>query len=108
MSGSRATPVAIVLGLLGLAAIPAGVASSWLVSGVGLLRAEEVAVPVAFVLGLGAVAVTRRARFRLDRSVARVGELRVRVARLLAWGAVYLAFSGAMALGFYGLLVLRG
>jgi hypothetical protein len=108
MSGSRATPAAIVLGLLGVAAIPAGVASSWLVSGVGLLRSQEVAVPVAFVLGLSAVAVARRARFRLDRSVARAGEVRVRIARLLAWGAVYLGFSGAMALGFYGLLVLRG
>ena len=108
MSGGRATPTALVLGLLAVAAIPAGIAASWLVSGVGLLRAEEFAVPVAFAVGLTAVAFVRRARFRLARSVVRRGETPVRVARLLAWGSLYLAFSGAIALGFYGLLVLRG
>jgi hypothetical protein len=108
MSASSSARAGIALGLLGLAAIPAGVAASWLVAGVGLLRSEEVAIPLALVLGLGAVATTRRARFRLERSVIRAGEVRIRIARLLAWGAVYIAFSGAMALGFYGLLVLRG
>jgi hypothetical protein len=108
MSGSRATPGAIVLGVLGLAAVPGGVVAAWLLAGVGLLEAEEIAVPVAFALGLAAVAATRRARFRVERSVSRVGEGRVRAARLLAWGAVYLAMTGAIALGFYGLLVLRG
>jgi hypothetical protein len=108
MSGSRATPVAIVLGALGLAAIPAGVAVAWLLGSVGLLGAEEVAVPVGFGFGVAAVAFARRGRFRLERSVLRAGEAPVRFARLLAWGSLYLAMSGAIALGFYGLLVLRG
>jgi hypothetical protein len=108
MSNSRAAPAAIVLGALGVAAVPVGVASSWLLRGVGLLGSTEVAVPAAFVLGLTGVAVARRAGFRLDRSVTRPGEALVRAARLLAWGALYLATTGAIALGFYGLLVLRG
>ena len=59
-------------------------------------------------LALGAVAATRRARFSVERSVFRAGEVRVRVARVVAWGALYLATTGVIALGFYGLLVLRG
>ena len=108
MSGSRAAPAAIVLGALGVAAIPVGIATSWLLGSVGLLGSTEVAVLAAFALGLAAVAVARRAGFRLERSVIRDGESLVRVARLLAWGSLYLATSGAIALGFYGLLVLRG
>jgi hypothetical protein len=105
MSASR---VALLLGALGVLAVPAGVALSWLGSSVGLLPTAEVAVPVGFVLGLGAVAFARRARHRVDRSVARVGARRVRVAGLLAWTSLYIATIGAIALGFYGLLVARG
>lgn len=108
MSGSRAAPAAIVLGALGAAAIPAGVATAWLLGSVGLLGSTEVAVPVAFLLGLAAVALGRRGRLLVERSVSRQGENVVRVARLLAWGALFLAATGAIALGFYGLLVLRG
>jgi hypothetical protein len=108
MSGNRAAPAAIVLGTLGVAAIPAGVVVSWRLGSVGLLGSTEVAVVVAFALGLAAVAVARRAGFRLARSVIRDGERLVRAARLLAWSSLYLATSGAIALGFYGLLVLRG
>jgi hypothetical protein len=61
-------------------------------------------VPVAFVTGLGAVASYRRARAKLERSVFRVSERRVRVARFLALAGLYLAVTGALALGFYGLL----
>ena len=64
--------------------------------------------PVAFALGLVAVALVRRSRFRIARSVTRDGEGLVRAAGVLAWGSVYLATVGAVALGFYGLLVVRG
>jgi uncharacterized membrane protein (DUF441 family) len=109
MSGSSAAARAgAVMGALTVAALPAGVAVAWLSRGVSLLEAMEVAVPAAFVLGLVTVAVVRRARFRLDRSVNRPAARVVRFARLLAWGGLYLAATGAIALGFYGLLVLRG
>jgi hypothetical protein len=108
MSSSRAATTAMVLGLLALAAIPVGGAVSNEVKGIGLVKAMEFAVPAAFVLGLAAVSAARRARFTLDRSVRRPGERAVRAARFLAWTSLYLACTGGIALGFYGLLVLRG
>jgi hypothetical protein len=71
---------------------------------VGLLEAELVAVPAAFVLGLVAVAASRRARYRLERSVRRVGARMVRAGRLAAWTGVYLGLTGGLALAFYGVL----
>ena len=95
------------LGLLALAALPIGGVVSNRLKGVGLLEAMEFAVPAAFVLGLAAVAAARRARFSLERSVRRPGEGVVRTARFLAWSGLYIACTGGIALGFYGLLVLR-
>jgi|SRR4051794_10297413 hypothetical protein len=109
MSGSsRRAAAAIVLGSLAVAAIPVGVAAAWRLEDVDLLQAVEIAVAVAIVLGLLAVSVGRRARYRVDRSVSRRGEGVVRVARAVAWLGLYLGISGAVALGFYGLLVIRG
>src|SRR5580765_4414744 len=108
MSDSRTAPAALVLAVLAAAAIPVGVAAAWLTTQIALLDALEVAVPVALVLGLAAVAVARRARYRVERSVRRDGEGVVRAARLLAWGSLLLAASGAIALGFYGVLVAVG
>jgi hypothetical protein len=108
MSSSRAAGTAIGLGALALLALPIGGVVSQQLKGVGLLQAMEVAVPAAFVLGLGAVASARRARFSLDRTVRRPGERAVRLSRFLAWTGLYIACTGAIALGFYGLLVLRG
>ena len=104
MSGSRPARVALVLGLLALAAIPVGAAISAYLPDVRLLEAEIVAVPLAFVLGLTAVAVSRRARLRVERSVRRTGERLARVARLTAWSGVYIAVTGGLALAFYGVL----
>ncbi len=105
MSDSRPAAVAaLVLGLLSLAAIPVAALVSALVSGVHLLNAELVAVPVGFFLGLMAVAVSRRARMRLERSVRRTGARLVRTARLVAWSGVYVAITGGLALAFYGVL----
>ncbi len=60
--------------------------------------------PVALVLGLAAVAVSRRARLRFERSVRRAGGGLVRAARLAAWSGVYVAVTGGLALAFYGVL----
>src|SRR4051812_27643637 len=108
MSGSKSAPTAIVLGALGIAAFPLAVVASRRLGGVTLLRATEVAVAAAFLLGLVAIAFARRGRYRVDRSVTRRGARVAGAARFLAWTALFLAVSGAIALGFYGLLVLRG
>jgi hypothetical protein len=108
MSSSKAARTAILFGVLALAAIPIGAVISDTVKGIGLVKAMEFAVPAALVFGLIAVAASRRARFTLDRSVRRPGERVVRIARLVAWAGLYIACSGGIALGFYGLLVLQG
>ncbi len=104
MSGSREARLAVALGAIAVLAIPVAGACAALTARVQLLPAVYVAVPVAFVAGLGAVAAYRRARAELERSVRRVGEGPVRAARFLAFAGLYLAVTGALALGFYGLL----
>ncbi len=107
MSGSRPTRFAFVLGTLAILAIPAGVAASYFVGSIDVLPALVVATPVALVLGLAAAAASRKARYNLERTVRRVGERRVRFARLVAWAGVYVGVTGLLALGFYGVLRAR-
>jgi hypothetical protein len=105
MSSSRpAAVLAALLGLLALVAVPAAGLLSAYTTQVSLLRAVYVAVPVACVAGLCSVAAYRRSRSRLDRSVRRRGVGAVRAARFLAFAGLYVAVTGALALGFYGLL----
>ena len=108
MSSSRTTAsVGAVLGALAVLAIPAAVGAAALTSRVTLLRSLYASVPAAFVLGLASVGAYRRARSRLQRSVRRSGRRVVAAARLLAFAGLYVAVTGALALGFYGLLHLR-
>ena len=104
MSGSKGAGLGAALGVVAVVAIPAAVAAAAFTTDVRLLPAVYVAVPVAFVVGLGAVASYRRARAELERSVRRAAERPVRIARFLALAGLYLAVTGALALGFYGLL----
>jgi hypothetical protein len=108
MSSSSGGVAAIVVGTLAIAAVPAGVAAAWRLEGVSLIEATKVTVPAGFVLGLIGITIARRARFRVDRSVGRKGARLVRVGRALSWIGVYLAVAGAVALGFYALLEVRG
>jgi protein-S-isoprenylcysteine O-methyltransferase Ste14 len=103
-SSSSAGRAAVVVGALSVLAIPAGIAAAQLLKGVRLLEASTIAVPAGFVLGVVAVSAARRARFKVDRSVWRSGERTARVGRFLAWTGLYLAVTGALALGFYGIL----
>jgi len=109
MSSSKpAGFVALLLGVLALAAIPAGVVASRHIPGLTLIDAAKISVPAAFLLALVGVAVARRARYRVDRSVSRAGAGLARAARFLVWTGMYVACTAALALGFYGLLVVRG
>jgi len=105
MSSSRPAGVAaILLGTLAVVAIPAGVVLAWLSPSVDLLPALVVSVPAAFVLSLLAISAARRARFKVERSLARIGERTARVGRFLAWAGLYFALVGGLALGFYGVI----
>jgi hypothetical protein len=107
MSSSKVTArVAIVLALISILAIPVAAVLAWKTS-LLLLRSLYVAVPVAIVCGLVALSLSRRARYRLDRSVRRAGERIVRTSRWLAWSGLYVGVTGALALVFYGVLRAR-
>ena len=56
MSASRA---AILLGTLGVLAIPVAVALAWVLANVALLTSTEVGVPVGFALGFYGLLVAR-------------------------------------------------
>jgi hypothetical protein len=107
MSGSKSAWVAVAFGTLAVVAIPAGAVASELLSGVGLLYASVIAVPAGLGLGLVGLAFARRARYLLERSVRRAGGRTVRAGRMLVWAGLYLAVTGALALGFYGALRAR-
>jgi hypothetical protein len=94
----------VLLGVLAVAAIPAGVAAARYTSGLRLLETLYVAVPVAVVLGILAVGASRRARFALARSVRAERGGAVRTARFVAWLGLYAGVTGALALAVYGLL----
>jgi hypothetical protein len=93
----------VLLGLLSVACIPAAIAAAHFTS-VDLIQAGY-AVPPAFVLGLLAILVARAARRRSERTIGRVGGMRMaRVGRILGAVGIYLALAGALALGVYQLL----
>src|SRR3954451_9739562 len=100
MSSSRRTMrfVALLFGAIAFLAVPAAVAAAVLLPTVDVLPALVVGVPVAFVCGLIGISASRRARFKVERSVYRAGERTVRVARILVWAGLYVSLVGALAL----------
>ena len=96
------------MGALAAVAVPIGVFCSRWVAGVGLLDAS-IAIPIAVVLGLSAIVLGRRSRQRAEWTLGRVGGRSVaRLGMTLGVVALCLAMTAALALGFYGLLVLLG
>jgi hypothetical protein len=95
----------VLLGLLSLAAIPV----AWYAT-----RLDRVNVPQAVggeavagtLLGLWAVLLGRKARVRVERSLARTGEGAARWGRRLGVLGMCLGLTAALALGFFGLLLL--
>jgi hypothetical protein len=96
-----------VFGLAAVAAIPAGMEVANRSASIGLVRALYFSVPTAAVLGLIGVALARRARFGVARSVRRAGLGLARVSRFLAWTGVYFALIGGISLGVNEILRLR-
>lgn len=97
--------LAVLLGALGVAAIPAGVYVSERSQSVGLLDAAW-AIPVAFGLGVAALLFARGARGKIVRSLERSGgQLRIRTARVLGVLAICIALSAAISVGFFELLL---
>jgi hypothetical protein len=107
-SSSRTARVAGFFGALAVLANPAGVLAARLLKGVPLIRALYVSVPAAVLLALIAVSASRRARLAHARSVYADTGGRRRTSRFLAWAGLYVAVTGAIALGAYGALRAAG
>jgi hypothetical protein len=108
MSSSRTTArAAILLGALGVLAVPLSIAASHELKGVTLLRGLYYAVPTAIACGLVALLVARRARLAGQRSVFAERRGPVRAARWAAWLALYAGITAAIAVGVYWVLRAR-
>jgi hypothetical protein len=107
MSPRAPAGAALAFGLAAVAAIPVGIEVADRSASIGLLPSLYGSVPAAAVLGLIAVALARRARFAVARSVRREGLALTRVSRFLAWTGVYFALIGGISLGVYEILRLR-
>ena len=104
-SSNPAATAALAAGLLAVAALPAAVALAQLSARVRLVQAAAGA-PVAAFLGVAALVLARRARRLSERTLGRAGgEGAARAGRILGVLGLCLAASGAIAIGFYGLLV---
>jgi hypothetical protein len=101
-NSKRAARAAALLGVLAVLAVPAAVLASRLVSGVTLLHSLYVAVATSCVLGLLAVAATRRSRFLAARSVRPEDTGPGLFTRSLAWAGLYVGVTAGLALAVYG------
>jgi hypothetical protein len=94
---------AVLVGLLAVAAVPAGVALTHY-RNIELLKAGWAVVP-GLVLGIASLALARAARRRTERTIGRVGGKRVtRIGQYLGVLGIYLALAAALSVGVYELL----
>jgi hypothetical protein len=104
-SSNHRSSLAVLAGLLAVAAVPAAVLVSRQTAGVELLDAVW-AVPVAAAFGIAALLFARGARGRIRRTLEQAGGTgRVRVGRILGVAGICVALSAGIAVGFYELLV---
>ena len=97
--------VALVLAVLGLLTLPAAVEASRRSKQIGLLDAGY-AIPLAFLLGLVALIMARRARDNLRWLRVREGGTAVaNVAVIVAAIVLCLALTAALSIGFYELVL---
>jgi ABC-type Fe3+ transport system permease subunit len=95
----------MLFGVVAVLAVPAGVLLSNRLAGVTLVQAGW-AVPVAAVAGLTAILFARGARGRIRATLERAGGAgRARAGHLLGAAGICIALSGAIAVGFYELLL---
>ena len=104
MSSSRAGAL---LGALGALSVPGAVAAAQVVSGVTLLGSLYYGIPLALILGLAALVVSRRARLAAQRTVFAERGGPVRAARLLAWLSLYIGVTAGIAVAVYWVLRAR-
>jgi ABC-type uncharacterized transport system permease subunit len=96
--------MSVLLGVFGLATLPAAIAVTERVDGLSLVEAGF-AIPAAIVLGLAAVVIGRRVRSRTRQTLTALPGARVaRFGRVFGYVGLYLALTAALAVGFYAVL----
>jgi len=104
-SSNHRASLAVLLGLVAVAAVPAAIVAAQRIQGIDLLDAAW-AIPFAFAAGVAALLFARGASGTIARTLDRAGGRgRIRTARILAVAGICLALSGSIAVGFYELLV---
>ncbi len=103
MGGNPKAVWSIVVGLLSVAILPAAVVATRYSEAYELLHAGF-AIPVAFALGLGAVALARKARRQRDVTLGRAGGSRAALTgQSLGLAGLWLSGAGAIAIGVFEL-----
>ena len=93
-------------GLAAVLAIPGGVVLSYYSETVTLVESSSSA-GLAILFGLVAIALSRRGRWTLARTLGRArGARTARAGRLLGWLGLCMGMSAGLSVGFYGLLTL--
>jgi hypothetical protein len=95
----------VLFALLSLASIPVALYVSRL-NNVNVPQAVGGEAVAGTLFGLIAIVLARGARIRVERSLSRVGEGTARAGKWLGLLGLCLALTAALALGFYGLLLL--
>jgi hypothetical protein len=95
----------VLLGLLSLAAIPAAWYAT-LLDRVNLPQAVGGEAVAGTLLGLSAIVLARRARVQVELTLSRAGEGTARWGRRFGLLGLCLGLTAALALGFFGLLLL--
>jgi hypothetical protein len=104
-SSNHRASLALLLGLLGAAAVPVSIGLAHRTAGVKLLDAVW-AIPFAAGCSLAALLLVRGARGRIRSTLERAGGLgRIRTGRILAVLGICFALSASIAVGFYELLI---
>jgi hypothetical protein len=96
--------LAVLVGLLSLAALPAAIAATRWSEAYELIDSAA-AIPAAILLGLVAILLARRARARGQRTLAGIrGSRTARFGRFLGLTGLLLGITGAMAVGVFLIL----
>jgi len=106
-SSNGAARTGALLGGLGVLAVPGAVIAAQAVPGVTLLGVLYWGVPVALVLAVLALIVSRRARLTAQRSVFVDRSGPVRAARFLGWLSLYAGVTAGIAVAVYWVLRAR-
>jgi hypothetical protein len=106
-SSNRHAHATILAGVLAVAGVPAGVAAQWFLTQLTLIQGIAGGAVASILFGLAAIAFWRRAQLRIQRSLGRSGGAgEARIGRALGVAGLCFGVTAALALAFYGLLVL--